>query len=527
MAASEAARENAGRRRLVIGIRRTRARKFFLVSNDPQRFNFSSTGFPHGGSFREYRSRLTLGERAITLAMPMKAFAIILVMMLPTFAQAQGALPLYRVFLADGSSLSSYGEWARVGDRIVFSMPVLAGQPDQLHLVSLSSDRIDWKRTEAYANGVRAAHYAANRGEEEFARLSADVARVVNEITLIKDPAERLVAAERARRQLAAWPDAHYGYRANEVNEMAGMLDEIIGDLRAAAGLGRFDLTLMANTATPTPPPLLPEADQVEIVQQLVTASTLVESPAEKISLLQTVVGIVDRAVGLLPESWAASMRRKALATIADEQRIDNAYARLRDTTLKSAARYAARADVRSLQRLRTKLQEQDTRLGAHRSSHVAAIAAAIEAHITSAQKLRLAQDQWMLRAERLRAYQRAADNSVDALTRSRGRLDDIRALAGPAPWRLKPLIDALGRERRVLSNIDPPEELASTHALFRSAAELALNAATLRLDAVEAADLEIARRASAAAAGAIMLLARAKEELEAALRPPIMAAAQ
>jgi hypothetical protein len=68
--------------------------------------------------------------------------------------------------------------------------------------------------------------------------------------------------------------------------------------------------------------------------------------------------------------------------------------------------------------------------------------------------------------------------------------------------------------------------DLAALHALFRSASELAHNAATLRLDAVEAADLEIARRASAAAAGAIMLLSKAKADLDAALRPPILAAA-
>jgi hypothetical protein len=113
------------------------------------------------------------------------------------------------------------------------------------------------------------------------------------------------------------------------------------------------------------------------------------------------------------------------------------------------------------------------------------------------------------------------------ALTRVQTRLEDIRALAGPAPWRLRPLADLLGRETRVLSRIDPPAELSAVHALFRSAGELALNAARLRLDAVEAADLDLARRASSAAAGAIMLLARAKMDLDAASRPPLAAAAQ
>lgn len=528
-AASEAARENASFMWLVSDFGRTEGRNFFFVSSDPQRFNFSSTGFPHRAVRPRYRCGLTVRGRAITLTMPMKALAIILAatLTLPAMAQAQGLPPLYRVFLTDGSWLSSYGEWARVEDRVVFSIPLVAGaEPDQLHLVSVSAERVDWKRTEEYAIAVRAAHYASHRGEEDFARLGADVARVVNEIALMKDPAERLVTAERARRSLADWSETHYGYRAKEVNEMIATLDEVIGDLRALAGLGRFDLTLVANTATPAMPSLLPAPEQSEIVQQLVTASTLVDTPAEKVSLLQTVVGILDRAVGLLPTNLASTIRARALGSIAEEQKIDAAYTRLRDVTLASAIRYAAQADVRALERLRARVQEQDAKLGWRRAPDVNALTAAIQAHIDSAQRLRLAQDQWMIRLDRLRAYQRSASNAVGALTQARPGLDDIRALAGPPPSRLRPLIAALARERRILSLIDAPSELAGVHALFRSASELALNAATLRLDAVEAADLEIARRASSAAAGAIMLLSRAKAELEAALRPPMMVAA-
>ena len=49
---------------------------------------------------------------------------------------------LFRVFMKDGASLISYGECARVGDRVVFSMPTSAS-PDapQLHLVNIPIDR--------------------------------------------------------------------------------------------------------------------------------------------------------------------------------------------------------------------------------------------------------------------------------------------------------------------------------------------------------------------------------------------------
>ena len=65
--------------------------------------------------------------------------------------------PLFRVFLKDGSSLVSYGELARVADRVVFSMPTAASVDNpELHLVDISSDRVDWERTANYAESARA-----------------------------------------------------------------------------------------------------------------------------------------------------------------------------------------------------------------------------------------------------------------------------------------------------------------------------------------------------------------------------------
>src|SRR4051812_49660505 len=80
---------------------------------------------------------------------------------------------LFRVFLADGRVLSSYGEWARLDDRVIFSMPTqLSRNPIELHLVTIASQRVDWPRTESYAESVRAAAYAANRGDADFVAFS-------------------------------------------------------------------------------------------------------------------------------------------------------------------------------------------------------------------------------------------------------------------------------------------------------------------------------------------------------------------
>jgi hypothetical protein len=66
---------------------------------------------------------------------------------------------LFRLFLKDGGTLVSYGEIARVGDRVVFSMPTGTGTPPSLHLTSVAADRIDWPRTDRYAMSARSGRY--------------------------------------------------------------------------------------------------------------------------------------------------------------------------------------------------------------------------------------------------------------------------------------------------------------------------------------------------------------------------------
>src|SRR3990172_2455100 len=87
-------------------------------------------------------------------------------------AAAADDVTLLRVFLTDGSALVSYGEPARVGDRVVFSMPTAATPNPPLHLVSLPADRVDWDRTNRYAASARAARYLQTRAEADYAVLA-------------------------------------------------------------------------------------------------------------------------------------------------------------------------------------------------------------------------------------------------------------------------------------------------------------------------------------------------------------------
>ena len=120
---------------------------------------------------------------------------------------------LYRIFLRDGSALVSYGEFARVGGQVVFSIPItgIESSSPQLQLVSLAESVIDWDRTDRYAEAARARQYSDTRGETEFAALSDQVAQTLSNVAKTEDPARRLALADRARQMLADWPSRNYG----------------------------------------------------------------------------------------------------------------------------------------------------------------------------------------------------------------------------------------------------------------------------------------------------------------------------
>ena len=71
------------------------------------------------------------------------------------------------------------------------------------------------------------------------------------------------------------------------------------------------------------------------------------------------------------------------------------------------------------------------------------------------------------------------------------------------------------------MTAIAPPEELSAAHALMVSAAQMAANAVAVRREAILANDMNRAWNASSAAAGALMLGAKARTDILALLSPP------
>ena len=440
--------------------------------------------------------------------------------LLSTSASAANASdPQFRLFLTNGTVLACLGEFARVGDRVVFTLPLGEGGPSQL--MSLPASRVDWPRTEAYGDNLRAVRYADARGELDFSALAGDVAGVLNEIAFTKDPGRRLQLALQARRRLETWPRDHYNYRASDVAQIVQLVDEAISEMRAAAGEQKFDLNFVANVETPPTGPLLPPPTPAESLTLAASVIDLADDASERMSLLESLAQAIDSATASLSPAVATHLRALVHGRLQVERRVETAYAQMATKATTDAHAYATRADVRGVERVITRVRKDDERLGRKRPERTSALLTAIREQLDSARRLRLARDQWSVKVGAYRNYQRAVAGSLADLDQIQGSLDDIKRLAGPPAAELPKLQTKLAATLRALDVVVPPTELASAHALVESAARLAAQAVGTREAAVRTGAMDRAWQASSAAAGAMMLLTRARHEIEVVTAPP------
>jgi hypothetical protein len=436
-------------------------------------------------------------------------------------AAAADAL-LYRLFLHDGSTVVSYGDFTRVADRVVFSIPIgnVDAPTPALHVVSLSEAAIDWERTDRYAEAVRSRQYAATQGEADFDQLSTEVARALYEVATVKEPERRLALAVDARRRLAAWPAAHHGYRAGDVAQLSALLDEAISELRVAAGQSRFDLELVA-TAAPLPPdePPLPPPTLRESIEQAFKVASAATDPSERVSLLEAILGNLKQTT--TDATWVAALSAKASSELLTERRTDKTYQDLTNRMVTIADERARRADVNGIDALIKAVLRADDKLGRARPQMTAALLATLDGRLDSARRLRLARDAWTIRQRGVQDYLRKVRQSVERLRRSASELEQIRQLSGPAPGALNPLSKRVLDAYRDLKLLRVPAEAETAHGVLTSAAELASRAAAARRLAVTANDMSAAWEASSAAAGALLMFERAQEELQKLSVPP------
>jgi hypothetical protein len=257
------------------------------------------------------------------------------------------------------------------------------------------------------------------------------------------------------------------------------------------------------------------------VITQAIAVAKATDIPADRVSILRGVMSAIDNPRNVLPEAWADPTRKWALHTIKQEAAVGRRYAALTSTLLKAATNAAGRADVRAVERVLETVTRRDAQFGRRRPDEINALLDQVRRQLDAARRLRLARDQWLERAGSYRAYRRVIAPVVDGLMRAQRNLDDIKRLAGSDASLLIALGERLATNVKTLGVVPVPDELKPAHALLVSAVNLAETAVRTRRQATVSGELALAWDASSAAAGSMMLLTKAREDMEAAVRIP------
>jgi hypothetical protein len=471
---------------------------------------------------------LRIAESTMMAFRPMRALPLLVALAIwacAVSAEAAADATLFRLYLKDGSTLVSYGEFTRVDDRVVFSMPV-GGTLDEprLQVVWIAATTVDWARTDKYAASARYQQYADTRGEDDYAILNNEVARVLSDIALSTDRARALELALLARASLAEWPRQHHGYRQEDVREIVALIDEAIANIRASGGATNFDLTLVASVPSLAPVPLEPLLGMPTLREQLdqvLRLASMAPNATERVTLLQSALAMVKESGAGLRGIELGAMRASLETRIKADYEIDRKYGKLAEQLTSRASREAARARIAGVEKALNRLEREDAKLGKRRPDVVMSLRASIEASLGDARRLRLLRDQWVLRQSIYRDYQRTVGTEIISLVKAQPQLEAIRRLDGPPLDILQSLQSRLSGGAERLERLQVSEDLRNTHNLLVGAWRFAENAANGRADAVSTGNVSRAWEASSAAAGALMLLSQAQRGIQELLELP------
>ena len=308
---------------------------------------------------------------------------------------------------------------------------------------------------------------------------------------------------------------------------MLGMLDEAIADLRAAAGLSRFDLSFVAATEAPDiREPLMPRPTPREAIEQTLLAARLTDSSIERVSLLATAMTTLDRDAAASRRQLGGDdqgERRRAMidADLATDRIVPESDQQISGAGGRGAPGWptcAASSGCSVSCRRSDKALGRETARGVARPGRRGASAARLGAAAAPGARSLAAE------VRGVSEVFAAVDPQLLRLQALKPALENIKSLAGSSPAALSAIENASAQILRAVSLVLAPEDLRAAHALLVSAAQLADSAARIRREAVLSTDLARAWDASSAAAGSLMLTARARGEIETMLKPPLAA---
>ena len=252
---------------------------------------------------------------------------------------APPARPLFRVILNDGTALVSYGEFTRVGDRVVFSMPLDSPRGERLQLVNLPASVVNWESTEQYATATRYAQYVASARRGRLrrahrrggARAERDRAR---QGPRARAPDRRADAAD-ARRV------ADRALRLPVVRRQRHAVAARRARSRSSAATARHPPVSTSDlVATIEPPsmPLLPDPTATQAIDQVMLAARLSDVPAERITLLRSAISAIDEKAAQLPKQLGApDARGRPRPRSTPRLAIERRYAELSRSTVARA----------------------------------------------------------------------------------------------------------------------------------------------------------------------------------------------
>jgi hypothetical protein len=433
---------------------------------------------------------------------------------LPAQVMPPGAT--HRVFLTDGRALPSYGEAIQVDDRLIFTLLVsgTAGR-NEMQLMSLPASAVDLERTRNYAEAMRAAHYAATRGEADYAAVTEEVRRAIDQLKGIEDSKRRLGLAEEAKRRLLTWSEEHYSYRANNIRELTGLFDEVIAELRAAAGESQFSLDLRAGPAGRVYEPLAAPPSLRDSVALALGAASLADVGEDRVAVLRATAALLERETGV------DDLRESVKAQLAAELSADREYVLLSEELLTKADAAMRKGDVSQVMSVRATVTDRDRALGFRRPVQIQSLVGALEVKLEATRAYRLALEHHAYIRKRLLAYELRVRPALSALDGLKSVIEFIRDMKSMSFERLESAHRRLEAIATDLETVVPPPDLSDVHATLVSAVHMARQACDRRRLAVITTSMDMAREASTAAAGAQLLATQSRDLLIKRLYPP------
>jgi hypothetical protein len=347
--------------------------------------------------------------------------------------------------------------------------------------------------------------------------MTQEVKRALAQLTSIEDPKRRLELAEQAKQSIEAWAAGTYGYRAADVHELISLFDEVINELRAAAGQRRFAIELRTGLSTGPAEPLLPPPTAEETVALAIAAAGAADGEDDRLAVLKSADALAS--AGVVSPDLAVALRRELDA----ERQAASAYASLFATVRAQADDAKKRGDVAGVEGAIRVLRSGDLALGSRRPRSVEAIAVELSSVLEKTRTHRAALDRYARARGALLQYERTVRPMMSGFDGLAPIFDALREFRYTAYERLERASARIAAYRKALTAVAPPEDLADVHASLDSAMAMADYAAGRRRQAMSTPNDAYDREASSAAAGAMMLAALAREQLVARLYPPKM----